>query len=65
MKEWLSVNWRVLARVAAVIVLYVLAKWAPLAIPERESIEAIFEITGLVAVGLLPGLRVAKRAGDE
>jgi hypothetical protein len=65
MKAWLLVNWKPIARVIAVIAMYVLAKWFPLAVKEREAIETIIEVVGLGVVGLLPGLRMARRETDE
>lgn len=64
MKEWLLVNWKTLARLLAVLVMYIMAKWFPLAMKEREAIETMIEVLGLGVVGLLPGLRRTKREDD-
>ncbi len=64
MKDFFAANGRTIARVSAVIVLYVFAKFFPLADKEREAIETLTEVLGLAVLGLMPGLRLAKRKDD-
>lgn len=65
MKDWLSVNGKTIGRVIGVIVLYVIAKKFPQAQLEWQTVEQLLEITGLLFVGLAPGLRSASRRDDE
>lgn len=65
MKEWLLVNWRPIVRLIAVVALYLLVKFFPAAVLEKETIEAITEIFGLGVLALMPGLRKPRREGDQ
>lgn len=54
MKEWLKQNWKPASTVLALIVMYLLAKFAPMAEAERELALAICQALDLVAVGAIP-----------
>lgn len=61
MKEWLKQNWRPTAAVVSLVVMYLLAKFAPMAEAERELALAICQALDLVAVGAIPSFaRVEK-----
>ncbi len=62
--DWFAVNLRTIARLVAVLLLYVLVKWFPSAAPEKELLEAATEILGLGVLALTPGLRKPKRKDD-
>lgn len=65
MKLWLNANWKTLARVAAVVTLYVMAHYFPGAEEERRLVIQITEILGLGVLGFTPGIRRAKRKDDK
>lgn len=54
MKTWLLANWRPLAAIALLLVLYLLAWLAPMAKDTRELLIAIGNVLGLFGVGIVP-----------